>query len=112
MLHHPPELPQPLRVGAPVAHELLAALQHALTDPGVVIEDGRVEIVGERAVDVVKELEEAPDADAVAMVAPGVVALRLRRAIGALSEPSPVPKAKHSRLLQKQMASRLLPGHA
>ena len=64
-------------------HKLVAALHHALADLGMVVEDHRVQVVGERAGELVEEVEHAPDADAVAVVAPRVVALRLwRRAAG------------------------------
>jgi len=62
-----------------VRHELVAALNHALADLWMVLEDHRVQVVGERARELVEEIEHAPDADAVAVVAPRVVALRLRR---------------------------------
>src|SRR5262249_53752900 len=47
------------------------------------VEDHRVPVVGERTGEFVEEVENAPDADAVAVVAPRVIALRLRcRAAG------------------------------
>jgi hypothetical protein len=62
-----------------VRHELVSALHHALADLGMVVKDHRVQVVRERAGELVEEVKDTPDADAVAVVAPRVVALRLWR---------------------------------
>ena len=78
-----PQVTLVLGVRAPVRHKFVAALHHALADLGMVVEDRRIQVVGERADELVEKVEHAPDADAVTVVAPRVVALRLwRRAAG------------------------------
>src|SRR5258708_24799636 len=78
------ELPQvalALRVGAAMAHHLVAALADALADLRVIFVEQRVDVVRGGQLQLVEQVEHPPDADPVAIVAPGVIALLLRLAL-------------------------------
>jgi hypothetical protein len=61
-----------------VGHDLVAALAEGVGDLRRVLVDQAVGVVRRRQPELVEELEQAPDADAVAVVAPGIVAVGLR----------------------------------
>ena len=75
-------------------------------------EHGRIDVVRAGQAELVEQVEIVPDPDPVAVIAPGVVALALRRRAPVESLPSPAPKAKNSMLLQKKTASRLPSGQS
>src|SRR5207245_1701613 len=68
-----------LGIGDAVAENLVAPLAQPRRDVGAVLVDGYVHLRFQRKVELVGQLEESPDADAVAVVAPteDAVALRL-----------------------------------
>ncbi len=76
-LPHPAQV---LGVGAAVRDHFVAALADRRHHLRRVVVDERVGVVRGRQLQLVEEVEQAPDADAVAVVAPGVVAVRLRLA--------------------------------
>src|SRR6266705_1817659 len=85
-------LPQPaqvLRIGAAVGDDLVPARAYAREDLRRVVVEQAVGVVRERQLQLVCEVEQAPDADAVAVVAPGIVALRLRLARLGVVVPEP-----------------------
>ena len=69
----------PLGVGAAVPDVLVATLIEALADFGAGFQQGGIDVVRGRQLVFVQQVEIAPDADTVAVVAPGEIALRLRR---------------------------------
>src|SRR5689334_7858110 len=58
------------RVGAAVADEFVAARLEGVDDTGRVIEHGRVDEMSGRQIELVEQVETAPDADPVAVVPP------------------------------------------
>src|SRR5258706_85905 len=75
-----PKAAQVLGVGAAVRHDLVAAGADSREDLRRVVVEQAVGVVRERQLQFVGKVEEAPDPHAVAVVAPGIVALRLRLA--------------------------------
>src|SRR5260221_12731853 len=75
-----PQPPQVLGVAAAMPHDLVAALADRRHDLRRVVVHQAVGVVRRRQAQLVEQLEQAPDADAVAIVAPGIVAVRLRLA--------------------------------
>src|SRR5258707_4679711 len=61
-------------------YDLVAALADRRHDLRRVVVDQAVGVVRRRQAQLVEQLEQAPDADAAAVVAPGIVAVRLRLA--------------------------------
>ena len=93
-----PHVAVPLGVGAAVTDEFVAARLQCVDDPRRVVEHGRVDEVRRRQVEFVEQVEAAPDADPVAVIAPGE-----GRGSGAAPAtvrrwPSPAPNAKCSML--------------
>src|SRR4051812_19657169 len=68
-----PEFPLPLGVRVAVADQLVAALHASFDEFGTVVVERGVEDYAGGQLERVEELEAAPGADAVAVVAPGVV---------------------------------------
>src|SRR5262245_6373093 len=64
-----------------MADDLVAARADAVADLWMVLVEQRVDVVGSGQLELLEQVEQAPDADAVAVVAPGVVALLLRLAL-------------------------------
>src|SRR5262245_7858022 len=77
LLPHPA---QDLGVGAAMAAHVVAALPDLLDDVGILVADRAVEKDRRRELELVEHLEQAPVADAVAVIAPCPVARRLRPA--------------------------------
>ena len=75
-----PQRLQVLGIGAAVPDHVVAALFDLLDDVRVVVADRAVEKNGGRKLQLVEDLEQAPVADPVAVVAPGPVARGLRAA--------------------------------
>src|SRR5262249_48782591 len=86
-----PERPQLLGIGAAVAAYVVAALLYLLDDVRIVMADHAVQQDGGRQLQLVQHREQAPVADAVAVVAPGIVAAGLRpAAVGRIhADPGP-----------------------
>jgi len=61
-------------------HDLVAPLADRRHHLRGVLVDQAVRVVRRRQLQLVEQLEQAPDADAVAVIAPGIVAMRLRLA--------------------------------
>ena len=69
-----PHAAQQLGIGAAVADHVVAARFDLVDDLRIVVADRAVEQDGGRQLELVENLEQAPVADAVAVVAPGIVA--------------------------------------
>src|SRR6202042_204151 len=76
-----PEVALALGIGTPMPDHLVAALADAVADLGMIFVEQRIDVVRRRNLEVFEEVEQAPDADTVAVVPPGVVALLLRLAL-------------------------------
>ena len=76
-----PEIALALGVGAAVTDDLVAALADAVADLRVVLVEQRIDVVCRRQLELLEQVEQAPDADSVAVVAPGIIALLLRLAL-------------------------------
>src|SRR6266571_698214 len=87
-----PHLAEILRVGAAVSDDLIASRADAREDLRRVVVEQAVRIVSERQLQLLGEVEQAPDADAVAVVAPGIVSLRL--GLARLGVVVPEPRAE------------------
>ena len=70
-----------IRVGDAVAQDLVAALPESLRNVGAVLVDAEIHLGFDRDVEGVEQLEQAPDADPIAVIAPreDAVAVRLVR---------------------------------
>ena len=90
--------------------DLVAAGANALENLRRLVVEQGIGIVHERNAKFVGEIEQPPDADAIAVVAPGVIALGLRLAVLGLSCPRPLPNACTAMLVVRQNARRLPPG--
>jgi hypothetical protein len=64
-----------------VTDDLVAALADAVADLRVVLVEQRIDIVRRRQLELLEQIEQPPDADPVAVVAPGIIALLLRLAL-------------------------------
>src|SRR5262249_62214057 len=74
------ELPQvalTFRIGAAMADDLVAALADVVADLWMIFVEQRVDVVGRWQFELLEQIEHTPDADAVAVIAPGVIALLL-----------------------------------
>ncbi|MNQ12539.1 hypothetical protein D3C85_254470 [compost metagenome] len=69
-----PQMALGLGVGAAMADDFIAALEDGLQNLRAIVEDDRVHQVGRGQLQFVKQIQQAPDADAVAVVAPGEAA--------------------------------------
>ena len=101
-----------LGIGAAVPDIFVAAPVQPLDDIGAVFEHRRVDVVRAGQAELVEQVEIVPDADPVAVIAPGVIALVLRGSGPGRVAAEPGPKAKCSMLLQKNTASRLPSGQS
>jgi hypothetical protein len=91
-----PELALALGIGAAVANDLVPARLDGAQDLRGVIENRGVHEVSSRQAELIEEIEDAPHADAVAIIAPGEGARVRRRQLGGHGMAEPVPKAKCS----------------
>ena len=73
-----PEITQPLGVGAAVIADIVTALFDAGDDVRIILAYQAVEKDGGRQLQFLEQAEDAPDADAQSVIAPRIVALRLR----------------------------------
>ena len=83
-----------LGIGAAVADEFVAARSQPLTDLRAGFEHRRIDVVGARQRELVEEVEVIPEPDPVAVVAPRVVALALRRGGAGRIAAEPAAKRK------------------
>ena len=75
-----PQAAQVLRVAACVRNDLVAAPADGVGDLRRVLVDQAVRAVPGGELELVQQVEQAPDADPIAVVAPGIIAVRLRLA--------------------------------
>ena len=87
-----PQAAQVLRIGAAVRDHLVAAPADRVGDLRRIVVDQAVGAVPGGQAELVQQVEQAPDADAVAVVAPGIVAVRLR--LAGLGRIVPQPRAE------------------
>jgi hypothetical protein len=76
-----PEVALALGIGASVSDNLVATLADAVADLGLIFVEQRIDVVRGWNLEVFEEVEQAPDADTVAVVAPSAIALLLRLAL-------------------------------
>src|SRR5262249_9014511 len=88
----PAEILKVFRVGAAMRDDFVPTLPDALHDLRRELVEQAVRVVRERHVELLGELEQAPDADAVAVIAPRVIALRLRLAVLGVVVAAPAPE--------------------
>jgi len=75
-----PEVALALGIGAAVPNHFIAARADLVGDLRIIFVQQRIDVVRRRQLELLEQIEQPPDADAVAVVAPGVVALLLRLA--------------------------------
>src|SRR5260370_6018062 len=77
-----------------MADMLVAAPGQAVDEFGAVFEDGRIDIVRSGQSELVEQVEIIPEADPVAVIAPRVIALALRRRCAGRVAAEPGPKGE------------------
>src|SRR6185437_2765190 len=77
----PAEIVEVLGIDAPMRNDFVTAAANALEDLRSLAVEHAVHVVYERDIELVGKVEQPPDADAVAVVAPRIIAIGLRLAV-------------------------------
>ena len=87
-----------IRVGDAVAQDLVAALPESLWNVGAVLVDAEIHLGFDRDIEGVEQLEQAPDADPIAVIAHEKTLWLFAWSGGAMAAPLPSPKLNCSML--------------
>ena len=95
-----------------MADILVAAPVQPLDDLGAVFEHGRIDVVRSRQSEFVEQVEIIPEADPVAVVAPRVIALALRRRCAGRVAAEPGAKGEMLDVVVERDGQPAPPGHS